>query len=124
MQQIVECVMNVSEGRNTLKLETIARRIEKVPSAFLLEHSADPDHHRTIFSFIGTPSSIFDASFAAVKKAGQLIDMREHQGVHPSREIRFSDRRRRPAFQSPRADLWSAEKLREIPWLSGGRLRG
>ncbi len=83
MQQIVECVMNVSEGRDTLKLETIARKIETVPSAFLLEHSADPDHHRTIFSFIGTPSSIFAASFAAVKKAGQLIDMRKHQGVHP-----------------------------------------
>jgi len=83
MQQIVECVMNVSEGRDTLKLETIARKIETVPSAFLLEFSPDPDHHRTIFSFIGTPSSIFAASFAAVKKAGQLIDMREHQGVHP-----------------------------------------
>ena len=83
MHQIVECVMNVSEGRDTLKLETIARKIEAVPSAFLLDHSADPDHHRTVFSFIGTLSSIFDASFAAVKKAGQLIDMREHQGVHP-----------------------------------------
>jgi glutamate formiminotransferase len=83
MHQIVECVMNVSEGRDTLKLETIARKIEAVPNAFLLDHSADPDHHRTVFSFIGTPSSIFDASFAAVKKVSQLIDMREHQGVHP-----------------------------------------
>ncbi|MCH8319536.1 MAG: glutamate formimidoyltransferase [Acidobacteria bacterium] len=83
MQQIVECVMNVSEGRDTLKLETIAQKIEAVPSAFLLDHSADPDHHRTVFSFIGTPASIFAASFAAVKKAVQLIDMREHQGVHP-----------------------------------------
>ncbi|MFB3141179.1 MAG: glutamate formiminotransferase, partial [Acidobacteriota bacterium] len=46
MQQIVECVMNVSEGRDTLKLETIAQKIEAVPSAFLLDHSADPDHHR------------------------------------------------------------------------------
>lgn len=83
MQQIVECVMNVSEGRDTLKLETIAQKIEAVPSAFLLDHSADPDHHRTVFSFIGTPASIFAASFAAVKKAVQLVDMREHQGVHP-----------------------------------------
>ncbi len=83
MQQIVECVMNVSEGRDALKLEAIAREIETVPSAFLLDYSADPDHHRAVFSFIGTPSSIFDASFAAVKKAGQLIDMRKHQGVHP-----------------------------------------
>ena len=75
--------MNVSEGRDALKLEAVAREIETVPSAFLLDHSAGPDHHRTVFSFIGTPSSIFDASFAAVEKASQLIDMREHQGVHP-----------------------------------------
>ena len=83
MQQIVECVMNVSEGRDAVKLEAIAQKIETAPSTFLLDYSADPDHHRTVFSFIGTLSSIFDATFAAVKKAVQLIDMREHQGVHP-----------------------------------------
>ena len=75
--------MNVSEGRNAVKLKAIAREIETVPSAFLLDHSSDPDHHRTVFSFIGTPSSIFDATFGAVEKAVQLIDMREHQGFHP-----------------------------------------
>ena len=75
--------MNVSEGRDAVKLEAIAQEIETVPNAFVLDHSANPDHHRTVFSFIGTPSSIFDASFAAVKKAARLIDMREHQGVHP-----------------------------------------
>jgi glutamate formiminotransferase len=83
MQQIVECVMNVSEGRDAVKLEAIAQEIETAPNTFLLDDSADPDHHRTVFSFIGTPSSIFDATFAAVKKAVQLIDMRKHQGVHP-----------------------------------------
>ena len=83
MQQIVECVMNVSEGRDAVKLEAIAQKIETAPSTFLLDYSADPDHHRTVFSFIGTPSSIFDAAFAAVRKAVQLIDMREHRGVHP-----------------------------------------
>ena len=83
MQQIVECVMNVSEGRDAVKLEAIAQEIETIPNAFLLDDSADPDHHRTVFSFIGTPSSIFDAAFAAVKKAVQLIDMRGHKGVHP-----------------------------------------
>ena len=75
--------MNVSEGRDALTLESIARKIETIPGVFLLELSADPDHHRSLFSFIGTPSSIFAASFAAVKEAGQLIDMRDHQGVHP-----------------------------------------
>jgi glutamate formiminotransferase len=83
MQQIVECVMNISEGRNAAKLEAIAQEIETAPNTFLLDDSADPDHNRTVLSFIGTPSSIFDATFAAVKRAVQLIDMREHQGVHP-----------------------------------------
>ena len=83
MQQIVECVMNISEGRDSLTLKAIAQEIETVPNAFLLGEAADSDHHRTVFSFMGTPSSIFDATFAAVKKAVQLIDMRVHRGVHP-----------------------------------------
>lgn len=83
MQPLVECVMNVSEGRDRAKLQAIAREIEAVPKAFLLDEAADPDHHRTVFSFIGTPSSIFEATFAAAKEAVQLIDMRAHRGVHP-----------------------------------------
>lgn len=83
MQEIVECVMNVSEGRDAAKLEAIAAEIEALPSAFLLSCAADPDHHRSVLSFIGTPASILEAAFGAVKKAVQLIDLRTHRGVHP-----------------------------------------
>ena len=75
--------MNVSEGRDTAKLQAIASEIEAVPDAFLLDEESDPDHHRSVFSFVGTPSAIFEATFAAAKKAVHLIDMRVHRGVHP-----------------------------------------
>ncbi|MDA2933763.1 glutamate formimidoyltransferase [Acidobacteria bacterium AH-259-D05] len=83
MQQIVESVINISEGRDANKLEAIATEIEAIANSFLLSYSADRDHHRSVFSFIGTPCSIFDAAFAATKKAVQLIDLRRHRGVHP-----------------------------------------
>ena len=83
MKEIVECAMNVSEGRDETKLEAIAGRIEDTPDAFLLGYSADPAHHRTVFTFIGNQDSILEAAFRAGEKAVQLIDLRVHKGVHP-----------------------------------------
>jgi glutamate formiminotransferase len=73
MQEIVECVMNISEGRVIAKINAIADEIRANQHAFLLNTSSDPDHNRTVLSFIGTPSSISDAAFAATTKAIALI---------------------------------------------------
>lgn len=83
MQEIVECVMNISEGRDMAKLESVADEIRAIESAFLLHVCSDPDHHRAVFSFIGTPCSIGHAAFAATTKAVELIDLTQHVGVHP-----------------------------------------
>ncbi len=83
MQEIVECVMNVSEGRDAARLEAIADRIRAVENSFLLHFCSDPDHHRTVFSFIGTSSSIARAAFSATSTGVELIDLTQHQGVHP-----------------------------------------
>ena len=83
MKRIIECVMNVSEGRDETKLKAIAEQIANISDTFLLDYSADPAHHRTVFTYIGTPNSIFEATFKVVKKAMQLIDLQEHKGVHP-----------------------------------------
>jgi glutamate formiminotransferase len=83
MQEIVECVMNISEGRVIAKINAIADEIRANQHAFLLNTSSDPDHNRTVLSFIGTPSSISDAAFAATTKAIALIDLTQHRGVHP-----------------------------------------
>jgi len=83
MQEIIECVMNISEGRDIARLGAIADEIQSTENAYLLNVSSDPDHHRTVFSFIGPPSSIGHTAFAATTKAVELIDLTQHLGVHP-----------------------------------------
>ena len=83
MKETIECAMNVSEGRDETKLEAIAGQIEDTPNASLIGYSADPAHHRTVFTFVGNRDSILEAAFRAGEKAVQLIDLRVHKGVHP-----------------------------------------
>ena len=83
MEKIVECVMNVSEGRVAATLQAITTEIEATTGAYLLSCMSDSDHHRSVISFIGNPGSIQEAAFAAVTKAVELIDLRQHHGVHP-----------------------------------------
>ncbi|MEE8349713.1 MAG: glutamate formimidoyltransferase [Acidobacteriota bacterium] len=83
MQEIVECVMNVSEGRNLATLKAITDEIQAIENSFLLHVCSDPDHHRSVVSFMGTPASIVRAAFFATTKAVELIDLTKHQGVHP-----------------------------------------
>jgi len=79
----IECVMNVSEGREIDRIRAISSQVETIPGAHLLDCSSDPDHHRTVLSFIGGLESIMDSAFATIRRAVELIDMRVHRGVHP-----------------------------------------
>ena len=83
MQSIVECVPNFSEGRKTETVERLAQAIAAVPTACVLDRHIDPDHNRSVITFVAAPERVVAAAFAAVKLAAELIDMREHQGVHP-----------------------------------------
>lgn len=82
-RRIVECVINVSEGRRRNVLRKLGAAIEAAPHTSLLDVSADPDHNRTVFSFISTPDWIKEAAFEAIRKAVELVDLRRHSGVHP-----------------------------------------
>ncbi len=82
-RRIVECVMNVSEGRRRTVLGDIGAVIESTPHTFLLDVSADPDHNRTVFTFISTPQKIEEAAMKAIGKTVEAIDLRRHSGVHP-----------------------------------------
>lgn len=75
--------MNVSEGRDSAKLQAIAAEVEGAAESYLLSFAPDRDHHRAVYSFIGTPASILSATFAAIQKAVDLIDLGNHRGVHP-----------------------------------------
>jgi glutamate formiminotransferase/glutamate formiminotransferase/formiminotetrahydrofolate cyclodeaminase len=83
MRSIVECVPNFSEGRKTETVERLAHAISSVPTACVLGTHIDPDHNRSVITFVAAPEMVVAAAFVAVKLAAELIDMRQHQGVHP-----------------------------------------
>jgi len=80
---IVECIPNFSEARNPEVLEEIQKAIRLVPDIHILDRHSDLDHNRTVFTFIGSPESIAEAAFQAIRRAAELIDLNTHRGEHP-----------------------------------------
>lgn len=83
MQPIIECVPNFSEGRRPEVIEAIAAAVRKVPGTRVLDVSTDPDHNRTVITFVGDIAAVEEAAFQAIRVAGELIDMEQHSGEHP-----------------------------------------
>lgn len=83
MQRLVECVPNFSEGRNPETVQRIADAIATVESACVLDTHIDPDHNRSVITFVASPENVVEAAVQAVKRASELIDMRTHWGEHP-----------------------------------------
>jgi len=83
MSPLVECVPNFSEGRRPEIVAHISAAIAKVDTACILDTHIDPDHNRSVITFVASPEQIVSAAFNAVSTAAQLIDMRTHRGEHP-----------------------------------------
>src|ERR1043166_9484296 len=83
MQTIVECVRNISEGRDDLKLDDIVRASLAGPEVYVLDRKGDPDHNRSVITFVGTRESIGEAALRGIGRASELIDLNEHRGAHP-----------------------------------------
>jgi glutamate formiminotransferase len=83
MGALVECVPNFSEGRRPETVERIAEVIAAVKTACVLDRHIDPDHNRSVITFVASPEHVVDAAVQAVQRASELIDMRTHSGEHP-----------------------------------------
>ncbi len=83
MQSIVECVPNFSEGRDRRTVDEIVAAIESVAGVFVLDLHMDPDHHRSVITFAGSPQSVGEAAVRAAGKAAERIDLTRHAGEHP-----------------------------------------
>ena len=81
--EIIQCVPNFSEGRRTTVIEALAAAVNGVSGVKLLDVQSDPDHNRSVLTFVGPPEPTLTAAAAAVRKATELIDMEEHTGSHP-----------------------------------------
>jgi glutamate formiminotransferase/formiminotetrahydrofolate cyclodeaminase len=82
-RQLVECVPNFSEGRDSAKIDAIVASILAVPEVVLLDRESDADHNRCVLTFVGPPAAVAEAAFRSVEKAVSLIDLSIHQGAHP-----------------------------------------
>ncbi|MGB9613424.1 MAG: glutamate formiminotransferase, partial [Candidatus Margulisiibacteriota bacterium] len=80
MGKMVECVPNFSEGEDLALVEDI---VSAIKAAKVLDVHSDPDHNRSVVTMIGSPEQIKQAAFDLTERAMQLLDVREHSGVHP-----------------------------------------
>ncbi len=80
---LVECVPNFSEGRKRETVARLAQAIQSVETACVLDTHIDPDHNRSVITFVAAPAMIVEAARRVVGLAAELIDMRGHTGVHP-----------------------------------------
>ena len=83
MMRLIECVPNVSEGRNAAALELIVGAVKASPGVELLDWSADADHNRAVLTYVGEPEAVLAATQAMCREAFAVIDMRTHEGAHP-----------------------------------------
>ena len=82
-KQLIECVPNISEGRDAQKIDAIARIVETVEGVRLLDIDPGKATNRTVITFVGEPKPVIEAAFRLIQKASELIDMSKHHGEHP-----------------------------------------
>src|SRR5688500_9559728 len=82
MVPVLEAVPNFSEGRDRDRIRALVD-VVAAAGADVLDWSADPDHHRSVLTFVGDPATVERAAVAAARWALEHIDLRGHRGVHP-----------------------------------------
>lgn len=82
MGKLVQCVPNFSEGRNLENVEKIAAPFKNNPDIKFMGAEPDPDYNRTVITVIGEPRAVAEAVIEATGIAGELIDLRVHEGEH------------------------------------------
>jgi|TARA_B110000467_G_scaffold52257_1_gene47841 glutamate formiminotransferase len=83
MEGLVECVPNISEGRDSEKIQRIIDAASHIEGCAVLGVEPDADYNRTVITLAGAPSAVSEAAFLLVRTAIAEIDMRGHAGEHP-----------------------------------------
>jgi len=83
VDKLIECIPNISEGRDPGKIDIIAGAVQRTPGVWLLDVDPDPDHNRTVITFVGEPEAVEQAALELVARAVELIDLTRHRGEHP-----------------------------------------
>ncbi len=81
--KLIECVPNFSEGRDKNVIKAITDAICAASPVRLLDVDPGEATNRTVVTFVGSPDDVVEAAFQGIKKAAEVIDMRNHHGAHP-----------------------------------------
>ena len=73
--KILMCVPNISEGKDLKVVEQVVGEIRRVAGVKVQDVSSDPDHNRSVLTYLGEPEAVLKATQAMAKKAFELIDM-------------------------------------------------
>ncbi len=77
---MLECVPNVSEGRDAAVLGALVHAC----GTALLDCHVDADHHRSVFTLAGDePDVVAGAVRDLARAVDERVDLRVHEGVHP-----------------------------------------
>ncbi|HJW72578.1 MAG TPA: hypothetical protein VJ486_06940, partial [Geothrix sp.] len=82
-RKLVECVPNISEGRDAAKIKQVTDAIAAVPGVQLLDVDPGADTNRTVITFVGEPEAVLEGAFTCIREAAKVIDMSQHHGAHP-----------------------------------------
>ena len=83
MKKLIECVPNFSEGRDKSKIDDIISSMNKNADITVLDVDMGFDTNRTVVTIVGSPDQIIEAAFYGIKRASEIINMKEHSGTHP-----------------------------------------
>lgn len=83
MSKLIECVPNISEGRDRKIIEAVTAKAAGVPGVTLMDVDPGADTNRTVITFAGEPEPVMEAAFQVIKTAMEKIDMSTHNGAHP-----------------------------------------
>lgn len=77
--KVLECVVNVSEGRDDDLLAALAAGAGPT----LLDLHRDPHHHRAVFTLAAPADDLVGATRSLARTTVDRLDLRRHDGVHP-----------------------------------------
>lgn len=80
---LIECVPNISEGKDKNKINQILSALTSVKDVELLGYEMGRSVNRTVITFVAPKETMVLAASTLIKKSIELIDMRKHQGTHP-----------------------------------------
>ncbi len=82
-EDLIECIPNISEGRDQNKIAAICKLATDLTNTQLLAVEVNPDANRSVLTMVGPSQSILESARRIIAYCQDHIDMRDQLGVHP-----------------------------------------